>query len=164
MLRREIYTALSQWYRTKIQDCTEHMHCEIPLSTQISKFNIQIFIVSIGWHELRRWKKWTWDKKFSHTTGKLWPAETCCELTHSHQWNEKNGKIKSEVTNWAHLLLCSAKQIYIMGSTMHNVNFLTFTYHVKNIPSSTSLKTRDRLTRMGITRQCQYYKCTKYNL
>ena len=26
----------------KRQDCTEHMHCEIPLNTQISKFNIKI--------------------------------------------------------------------------------------------------------------------------
>ena len=26
----------------KRQDCTEHMHCEIPLNTQISKFNNQI--------------------------------------------------------------------------------------------------------------------------
>ena len=76
------------------QDCTEHMHCEIPLSTQISEFNIQIFIVDIGWHELLKWKKWTWDDKFSHTAGKLWPAETCCELTHSHQWNEKMAKLK----------------------------------------------------------------------
>ena len=26
----------------KRQDCTEHMHCEIPFNTQISKFNIKI--------------------------------------------------------------------------------------------------------------------------
>ena len=26
----------------KRQDCTEHMHCEIPFKTQISKFNIKI--------------------------------------------------------------------------------------------------------------------------
>ena len=26
----------------KRHDCTEHMHCEIPLNTQISKFNNQI--------------------------------------------------------------------------------------------------------------------------
>ena len=26
----------------KRQYCTEHMHCEIPLNTQISKFNMQI--------------------------------------------------------------------------------------------------------------------------
>ena len=26
----------------KRQDCTEHMHCEIPFNTQISKSNIKI--------------------------------------------------------------------------------------------------------------------------
>ena len=32
----------------KRQDCTEHMHCEIPFNTQIYKFDIQNFVVDIG--------------------------------------------------------------------------------------------------------------------
>ena len=116
------------------------MHCEIPLNIQNFQIQYPDFIVGIGWHELMRWKKWTWDDKFSHTAEKPWPAETSSELTHSHQWNEKNGKIENEVTNWAHLLPCDSKQIYIIGFTMHNVNSLTFTWYVQNIHRSTRLE------------------------
>ena len=119
----------------KRQDCTDHMHSEIPLKykfpNSISKY--------YSWHRMI-WAPEMKQNELEVTNLVIqqgnWPEETCCELTHSHQMKWKMANLK-KVTHWAHLLLCNSKQIYIMGSIMHNANSLTFTQYVKKYAHKT---------------------------